>query len=341
MYRALYDNVLTHTDPEIAHDQAIAAIAAAGALEPVRRALKASFGAGFGPAESARLAVFDRPVPGTLGLAAGMDKDARAILGFDALGFGFVEVGTVTAIAQPGNEKPRLWRHTDIRAFRNRMGFNNAGAAAAGARIASLRTTVPGRAAFVGVNIGKSKVTPLEDAAGDYRISTRHVARWADYLTINVSSPNTPGLRDLQDVDTLRPIVQVVREEAAAVAGREVPVIVKIAPDLSEAEILDIAQMVADEQIAGICATNTTIGHDFGPGGLSGAPLKERTRGVVRLLRTRLAGDQIVIGSGGIENADDARALLDAGADLVQSFTAFVYEGPSWPGAINRSLTPR
>lgn len=342
IYRALYDNVLVRTDPEEAHHGAVRAIAAAGAVEPSRRALKATFGSGFGPATSPRLdGVFPRHVPGTLGLAAGMDKDAVAVLGFDALGFGFVEVGTVTALAQPGNEKPRLWRHTDIRAFRNRMGFNNLGAAAAGRRLAKLRSTAAGRAAFVGVNIGKSKVTELADAAGDYRASTHEVARWADYLTINVSSPNTPGLRDLQDVETLRPIVRVVREEAHAVAGREVPVIVKIAPDLSDAEIVEITAMAAEERIAGLCATNTTIGHDLGPGGLSGAPLKDRARDVVGLVRNSLRDDQIVIGVGGIENAADARALLDAGADLVQSFTAFVYEGPGWPGAINRELTPR
>ncbi|MDN5558087.1 MAG: quinone-dependent dihydroorotate dehydrogenase [Ruaniaceae bacterium] len=341
MYRTFYDKVLTHTDPEMAHHQAVTAIAAAGAIEPVRRSLKSTLGAGFGPAESTRLSVFYRPVPGTLGLAAGMDKDAKAVLGFDALGFGFVEVGTVTALPQPGNEKPRLWRHTDVRAFRNRMGFNNDGAEAAGVRLATLRGTVPGRAAFVGVNIGKSKVTALADAAEDYRASTRQVARWADYLTINVSSPNTPGLRDLQDVDALRPIVHVVREEAARVAHRDVPVIVKISPDLSSSEIADIAEMAVQERIAGICATNTTLGHDYGPGGLSGAPVKQRARDVVGLLRDRLADDQIVIGVGGIENADDARALLSAGADLLQSFTAFVYEGPSWPGAINRSLTGR
>lgn len=342
MYRALYDNVLIHTDPEEAHVVAVNAIRVAGEIEASRRALKATFGAGFGPAESSRLdAVFARPVPGTLGLAAGMDKDAVAVLGFDALGFGFVEVGTVTALPQPGNERPRLWRHTDIRAFRNRMGFNNKGAEAAGERLRRLRATVQGRAAFVGVNIGKSKVTELADAAADYRASTRHVARWADYLTINVSSPNTPGLRDLQDVETLRPIVQVVRDEARAVAGRDVPVIVKIAPDLADSEIIDIAAMAAEERIAGLCATNTTIGHDFGPGGISGAPVKDRAWAVVGILRAHLNDDQVVIGVGGIETAEDARILLDAGADLLQSFTAFVYEGPSWPGAINRALTPR
>lgn len=341
MYRALYDNLLVEVDPEIAHERAVDAIQAVGEFELTRRAVKLRFGGGFGPAASPRLARFPRPVPGTLGLAAGMDKDARAVLGFDALGFGFVEVGTVTAIGQPGNEKPRLWRHTDIRAFRNRMGFNNDGAEAAGRRLARLRSSVAGRAAFVGVNIGKSKVTELADAAADYRFSTRQVARWADYLTINVSSPNTPGLRDLQDVETLLPIVRAVREEAHAVTGRDVPLFVKIAPDLTDFQIEEIAAMASGEEIAGVCATNTTIGHDLGPGGLSGAPVKYRARSVVRALRRGLRDDQVIIGVGGIEDESDAQALLRSGADLLQSLTGFVYEGPSWPGAINRGLTAR
>lgn len=339
MYRALYSRVLTHTDPEEAHEAAIAAIARAGTTEAIRRALKATYGRREQPVHSERLLQLPRPVPGVLGLAAGMDKNGVAILGMDALGFGYVEVGTVTAIPQPGNDKPRLWREPSLCAFRNRMGFNNDGAAALGHRLRELRRTVAGRGVVVGVNIGKSKVVPLKDAAADYEASTREVAQWADYITINVSSPNTPGLRELQDVDSLRPILRVVRETASQRAGRDVPVFVKIAPDLTDAEITDIARMVVEENSAGICAVNTTIHHDLGPGGLSGAPLKERAREVVALLRHELGLGQIIIGVGGIETPQDGRALLDAGADLLQAFTAFVYEGPSWPGRMNRALS--
>lgn len=338
MYRLVYDSLLVRTDPERAHHHALGAIRRAGEAEIARRALAGTLGRRGSAPSSSRLAAIPREIPGVLGLAAGMDKDGEAVLGMDALGFGFVEVGTVTAIPQSGNERPRLWRHPGERAFRNRMGFNNRGAEALAARLRTLRSTVPGRSAVVGVNIGKSKVTDLKDAARDYEISTRHVARWADYLTINVSSPNTPGLRDLQDVDTLRPIVRVVRETAEKAAGREVPVIVKIAPDLSGSEIADIARMVVDEGTAGVCAVNTTIAHPFGPGGISGAPLKERAREVVTLLRRELGETPLIVGVGGIEEPEDGRALLAAGADLLQSFTAFVYRGPRWPGAMNRAI---
>ena len=269
MYRLLYDTVLVHTDPEAAHHAAIEAIAAAGRTEPTRRALKASVGARPGRVPNPRLLVFPRAFPGVLGLCAGMDKNAEAVLGMDALGFGFVEVGTVTAEPQAGNPRPRLWRHPDMRALRNRMGFNNDGAATVGQRLRELRRSPAGRAVVVGVNLGKTRTTALEDAEADYRSSTHEVARWADYLVVNVSSPNTPGLRELQQVEALRPIARAVREEARRVSGRDVPVLVKIAPDLADDELTAIAAMVVEEWLAGVVAVNTTIAHDLGPGGLS------------------------------------------------------------------------
>lgn len=338
MYRLLYDTVLVHTDPEAAHHAAIEAIAAAGRTEPIRRALKASVGALPGRVPNPRLLVFPRAFPGVLGLCAGMDKNAEAVLGMDALGFGFVEVGTVTAEPQAGNPRPRLWRHPDMRALRNRMGFNNDGAATVGQRLRELRRSPAGRAVVVGVNLGKTRTTALEDAEADYRSSTHEVARWADYLVVNVSSPNTPGLRELQQVEALRPIARAVREEARRVSGRDVPVLVKIAPDLADDELTAIAAMVVEEGLAGVVAVNTTIAHDLGPGGLSGPPLRDRALEVVRLLRRDLGARPVIIASGGITDAATGREFLDAGADLLQAYTAFVYEGPLWPGRVNRAL---
>jgi dihydroorotate dehydrogenase len=256
------------------------------------------------------------------------------------LGFGFVEIGTVTAHPQPGNEKPRMWRELDVRGVRNRMGFNNEGAAAAADRLRELRRTAAGRAIVVGANIGKTKVTPPEDAAADYATSARLLAPWADYLVVNVSSPNTPGLRDLQATESLRPILQAVRaaaDEANATVftggGRRVPLLVKIAPDLAGEDI----DAVAD--LDGVVAVNTTIGHDRGPGGLSGPPLLGRGLEVVARLRERLGTGPVIIGVGGITRADDVRAYLRAGADLTQGYTSFVYEGPLWASRINRALT--
>jgi dihydroorotate dehydrogenase len=193
----------------------------------------------------------------------------------------------------------------------------------------------------VGANIGKSKVTPLADAVADYGTSAREVARWADYLVVNVSSPNTPGLRDLQAVDSLRPILSAVRRAADDAAGRAVPLFVKIAPDLSDDDVDAVADLVLELSLAGVVATNTTVDHDLGPGGLSGAPLRERSLAVVSRLRDRLGERATIIGVGGISTEADARAMIVAGADLLQAYSAFVYEGPAWPGRINRALARR
>ena len=340
LYRLLFRTVAVRTDPELAHHVGMRLLGAAGRTPVVHRLVRATVGRR--PAspvpDAAHGGPFVRPVPGRLGLAAGLDKDATAILGLDALGFGFVEVGTLTPRPQPGNERPRLWRHVDLRAVRNRMGFDNEGVAPAARRLRALRSTRRGRGVVVGVNIGKNKSTDAADAVADYVAAARQVARWCDYLVVNVSSPNTPGLRDLQAVEHLRPILAAVQRAADAVAHRRVPVLVKIAPDLSGGDVDAVAALVLDLGLAGVVATNTTVDHDLGPGGLSGEPLRERALDVVLRLRDRLGPDPVVIGVGGIGSDADARAMLEAGATLVQAYTAFIYEGPALPGRVNRAL---
>lgn len=333
LYRALYQRVLTRVDAERAHHGAAILIRIAGTVPPLRAALGATFGR-----STVATRVFGRDVPGRLGLAAGFDKDATMVRGLAALGFGFVEIGTVTALPQPGNPRPRLFRIPAERALRNRMGFNNRGAHAAARRLRRLRSSASGRHLVIGANIGKSKVTPASHAVGDYATSADAVAPYVDYLVVNVSSPNTPGLRDLQATQSLRPILAAVQLAADAAAGRAVPVLVKIAPDLADADIDAVAVLVEDLGLAGVVATNTTIAHRHGPGGISGAPVRPRALEVVTRLRRILHDDRVIIGVGGIESAADARAMAAAGADLVQAYTAFVYEGPAWPGALNRAL---
>lgn len=339
LYRLAFDNLITRTDPERAHHLALEAIAKAGGTEAGRRALRATFGhLPKTPVRDERLLVFARPFPARLGLAAGMDKNATAVLGLGALGFAFVEIGTVTRHAQPGNDQPRLWRHPEIASLRNRMGFNNDGADTVAARLGKLRATKAGRQVIIGVNIGKSKITPASQAADDYAYSANALARYADYLVINVSSPNTPGLRDLQSVNQLAPIIDRTRSCAMRSSGRDVPLLVKIAPDLVDEDIGAVAELVRREGICGMVATNTTINHDFGAGGLSGAALSERSLQVVKLARQALGLRPVLMGVGGITTVDDAKAMLQAGADLLQGYSAFVYKGPSWPGKINRAL---
>src|SRR5690606_8422648 len=253
---------------------------------------------------------------------AGFDKDAVGVDALARLGFGFVEVGTLTAHAQPGNDKPRMFRLSADRALVNRMGFNNRGSADAARRLARPRR-VP-----VGVNLGKSKITPEERAAEDYAVSTERLAPYADYLVVNVSSPNTPGLRDLQAVEKLRPILLAVREAAARVTERPPPLLVKIAPDLSDADVDAVADLALDVRLDGIIATNTTVSRAglrapdavvraCGPGGLSGPPLAARALEVLRRLRARVGDRLVLVAVGGIEDADDAWERVLAGASLV------------------------
>ncbi len=294
--------------------------------------------------------------PSPFGLAAGFDKEGHGIVALAALGFGHIEVGTITGQAQPGNPKPRLFRLVEDRAVINRMGFNNDGAVAVAPRIAAARRTLerryPDRRPIIGVNIGKTKTVDLRNAVADYRSSARELAPVADYLVVNVSSPNTPGLRLLQSVRSLRPLLTAVRNAADESAGRHVPLLVKIAPDLSDEDIDEVAELAIELKLDGIIATNTTITREglttdaerviaCGVGGLSGAPLKARSLEVLRRLR-EAAGDSLtLIAVGGVETPDDVAERLEAGATLVQGYTAFLYEGPFWARSINRGLARR
>ncbi|HEX4351629.1 MAG TPA: quinone-dependent dihydroorotate dehydrogenase [Polyangiales bacterium] len=284
--------------------------------------------------------------PTPIGLAAGLDKDVEAYPMLSAIGFGSVEVGTITAEAQPGNPMPRLFRLIEDRALINRMGFNNHGAVAAARRLADL----PARTVPLGINIGKTKRVDNAAALDDYATSARTLAPHADYLVINVSSPNTPGLRDLQAVERLRPLLTRVREELdRARPSRRVPLLLKIAPDLADADIDAIAELALELHLDGIIATNTTIARTglrtdaavvsaLGAGGLSGAPLKARAIAVLERLHMKLGDRVTLISVGGIENVDDVWDRLRAGARLVQLYTALIYDGPSLPSALGREL---
>lgn len=280
---------------------------------------------------------FDSPI----GLAAGFDKDAEAPNALAAFGFGHVEVGTVTARPQPGNPRPRLFRLPADRALLNRMGFNNHGADAMASRLRGTRR-VP-----IGVNLGKTKLTPEAETLADYEYSARRLAGRADYLVVNVSSPNTPGLRSLQAVEHLRPLLKVVRAAADdASPGRRVPLLVKIAPDLSDADVDAVADLALELSLDGIIATNTTIAREglrtprerveaLGAGGVSGAPVANRSIEVLRRLRARVGDRVTLVSVGGVFTSGDAWERIRAGATLVQVYTAFIYEGP---GLVRRML---
>lgn len=336
VYQRLFDAVLSRWDPETAHERLLPLVRAGRLVSPVV------------PAVAAPTTVMGVRFPHPFGLAAGFDKNAAAVPGLLALGFGHVEIGTVTARAQLGNPKPRLFRLVDDRAIVNRMGFNNVGAAEVASRLHRLRATRVGRDAVVGVNIGKTKVVEPEHAVDDYVESARLLAPYASYLVVNVSSPNTPGLRDLQAVDALRPILAAVREIADRSPhphGRAdgVPLVVKIAPDLADDDVDAVADLVTELGLDGISATNTTVERPAslrtdpatvdaaGAGGLSGPVLADRATAVLRRLRARVGADTALIGVGGITTEHDVRTRLAAGADLVQGYTGFIYEGPAWP----------
>ncbi len=342
-YRLLFDHVLTRADAETAHKAAFAALRAAAPAAIRLRSLR-----GEDPLDRRRIEAMGLSFPGVLGLAAGFDKNAVGIDALAALGFSFVEVGTVTGEPQPGNPRPRLFRLPADRAIVNRMGFNNDGAEVVARRLAARR----GRAhlpVVVGVNIGKTKVVPEEQAVEDYRKSTRLLASYADYLVVNVSSPNTPGLRDLQAIEKLQPLLEAVRREADETTGTHVPLLVKIAPDLDDAAVVDVARLAVELDLDGIVATNTTISRAglaspaadverVGAGGLSGAPVRARALEVLTLLRKEVGPEMTLIGVGGIGSVEDARERLDAGATLLQAYTGFIYEGAGWPRRLQRAL---
>lgn len=338
MYRLLFAIVLRRLDPERAHHLAVAVI---------RMLPRAGFGSLVRaytrphPALAVRALGLDFPSP--FGVAAGFDKDGEAVDGLGMLGFGHVEVGTVTAVAQPGNPRPRLFRLVIDRAVINRMGFNNSGARAVAVRLrtARRRSIRP----VIGANIGKSRAVTVDAAIDDYLVSTRLLAPVCDYLAVNVSSPNTPGLRGLQELDRLTPLLAAVKD-----AAQGTPVLVKIAPDLDDSEVRRIAALAVELGLDGIIATNTTLSRaglrtaprsvvDAGAGGLSGAPLAARSLEVLRVIRSAVPTDLCVISVGGVETAADVAARLDAGATLVQGYTGFLYRGPLWARGINRGLT--
>ncbi|SKA99204.1 dihydroorotate oxidase A [Agreia bicolorata] len=337
MYGLLFSHVLTRIDPERAHHLAftvIRVIPRLGLGRLVRRFTASR--------SSHAVHTLGLEFATPFGLAAGFDKDARGIHGLGALGFGHVEVGTITAHPQPGNDRPRLFRLIADRAVVNRMGFNNGGAAEASLRVA--KATGLRSRPVIGVNIGKSRVVAVDDAIGDYISSTRALAPVADYLVVNVSSPNTPGLRGLQEIDKLEPLLRAVKTEAGST-----PLLVKIAPDLTDDAIERVSRLAVDLGLDGIIATNTTLSREglrtaeetvvaAGAGGLSGAPLAARSLDVLRIIRSVVPAELCVISVGGVETAHDVVERLRSGATLVQGYTAFLYRGPLWARQINRGL---
>lgn len=346
MYRFLFRLILRRFPAETAHHVGFGLLRLLMAI-PGMRALTHKIVGSYSSA--LRVRVWDLDLPAPLGLAAGFDKDARGFEALGSLGFGFVEVGTVTGEPQVGNPKPRLFRLERDRSLINRMGFNNEGSRAAAVRLAKRQLG----GVIVGVNIGKTKVVPDELAEQDYVASAERLAAFADYMVVNVSSPNTPGLRDLQAVERLGPLLSAVREALDRKSpARRVPLLVKIAPDLADGDIDAIATMALDRGLDGIIATNTTIGRTglsteerlvsaLGAGGLSGPPLRKRSLEVLRRLRSRVGDKLVLIAAGGIETADDAWERIAAGATLVQAYTAFVYEGPLFARHVHRGLEKR
>lgn len=336
LYPTLFQTVLRRMDPEFAHHLAFRIIR----LTPFSGGIVGRFCA---PDPSLRVRALGIDFPSPFGLAAGFDKNADGILGLGEIGFGHVEVGTLTRHAQPGNPKPRMFRLVGDRGLINRMGFNNGGSAAAVPRIE--RARLARKRPVIGVNIGKSRVTEVDAAAADYVWSTERLAPIADYLAVNVSSPNTPGLRGLQELEMLEPLLAAVRDAAAGT-----PLLVKIAPDMGDEQIDGIVALAIRLGLDGIIATNTTVSREglqasaaeverMGAGGLSGEPLRDRSLEVLRRIReTAPDPDFCVISVGGVVDADDVLERLRAGATLVQGFTAFIYEGPLWARAINRGL---
>jgi dihydroorotate dehydrogenase len=335
IYRLFFNLIFSRFNPETAHHLGVVLIKVLGAT---------------GLASLSQAGVSQRSVQafglsfnGPFGMAAGFDKNAELVRQLGQLGFSHVEIGTVTRFAQEGNPKPRLFRLKKDLSLINRMGFNNDGADAIANRLKKLRGSGV-KLPVIGVNIGKSKITELEDAASDYQYSAKVLAPLADYIAVNVSSPNTPGLRLLQAIDQLEPILTAVQAEAL---GK--PVLVKIAPDLADEDVIAVAALATKLSLAGVIATNTTISRSdlstptedveaMGAGGLSGPVLKARSIEVLKLLRANLPSGVAIVSVGGVFSASDVSERLELGASLVQGYTGFVYEGPLWARKINRGL---
>jgi dihydroorotate dehydrogenase len=323
-YERFLRPLLFSIDPESAHHLTIACLRAASHFDPLLRTLKQ-----FRPKPKPKT-VFGVNFPNPIGLAAGLDKNAVALPAWTALGFGFIEIGTVTAKPQPGNPKPRIFRLPEQNALINRLGFNNDGADAIAHRLNKLKRSGHWPEVPVGINIGKSMTTPITDATADYLYSFRALRDFADYIVLNVSSPNTPGLRELQETEALADLLQAIAEKNLITRR---PIVVKIAPELSLAEVEQLVDTCEINKVAGIIATNTTLDHSSIPdaqaehGGLSGAPLREKSTALVRAIAKRSTIP--VIASGGIVDADSAREKFEAGAQLLQIYTGLIYRGPA------------
>jgi dihydroorotate dehydrogenase len=335
IYRAFFNLIFSRFDPETAHHLGVVLIKFLGAtgIADLTRL-------GANPSD---VKVMGLTFKGPFGMAAGFDKNAEMVKELGQLGFSHVEIGTVTRYAQEGNPKPRLFRLKKDLSLINRMGFNNEGADAVARRLEKLRSS-GASLPMIGVNIGKSKVTELENAVSDYEYSAEKLAPFADYIAVNVSSPNTPGLRSLQAIDQLEPILKAV---IARALGK--PVLVKIAPDLADEDVLGVAALATRLGLAGVIATNTTVSRSglktssekiaaMGAGGLSGPVLEERSIEVLKLLRANLPSENAIVSVGGVFSRADVLQRLNLGASLVQGYTGFVYEGPLWARKINRGL---
>lgn len=340
MYKSLVRPLLFLADPEKIHHLVFSILRLKGKIPGFKWLLSSLF-----VEEDPRFEkeVFGIRFKNRVGLAAGFDKDARLIDEMACLGFGFIEIGTLTPKPQPGNEKPRLFRLPADQALINRMGFNNQGVLAAVERMKKRKSPV-----IVGGNIGKNKLTPNENALEDYAYCFEALYNYVDYFVVNVSSPNTPGLRELQEKEPLRKLMSYVKALSVA-KQKQKPVLLKIAPDLSQEQLDDIIEILKETNTDGVIATNTTISREglstekhtldaIGNGGLSGMPLAARSTEVIRYLRTKLGPHYPIIGVGGIITPEDAMEKLNAGADLIQLYTGFIYEGPSIVKRINKAF---
>jgi dihydroorotate dehydrogenase len=332
IYRLVFKTFFSKLDAESAHHLVVALLRLAEGVGLLKL---------LAPRAKESVKALGLEFPGPFGIAAGFDKNAHLVRALGHLGFSHVEIGTVTALPQPGNPKPRLFRLVKDRALINRMGFNNDGAEVVASRLGWLRAKYGSNLPIIGVNIGKSKVVEVADAVADYETSAKLLAPFADYLAVNVSSPNTPGLRSLQEVSALKPILQAVQRQSLGL-----PVLVKIAPDLNDKDIIAVADLALELNLAGIIATNTTLSRDglktasdlvanLGAGGLSGAPLANRSLAVLKLLKAHVADRLDIISVGGVETKADVDARLKAGANLVQGYTGFIYSGPLWAAKLN------
>jgi dihydroorotate dehydrogenase len=343
MYKLLIRPLLFLFDPESVHHFTFRFLKTASAVPGVGALFTFIFSS-----NDQRLSktLFGITFPGPVGLAAGFDKDARLIGPLHSLGFGFIEIGTLTPRPQPGNPRPRLFRLPADKAIVNRMGFNNEGVLAAAERLKKRKAGI-----IIGGNIGKNKATPNEQAIDDYRICFDALEPYVDYFVVNVSSPNTPGLRELQEKEPLEKLLAAIKALSQS-KPKPKPVLLKIAPDLTQTQLDDIVSILGSTKTDGVIATNTTISREglvaskqslekIGNGGVSGAPLASRSNEVIQYLRSKLGKDYPIIGVGGIMSPQDALDKLNAGADLVQVYTGFIYEGPGFVKRINRYLLDR